>query len=162
MTADHSATETFKWLVQDSPVSASAVDISTTEGVDPGLLTVATFSTGNANDTEDDFTAMVNWGDGQSDTAEVNASTGGGFEVDDDHTYAAAGSYTFEVEITSADRAKKRVSGTATVNAAAMTQGAVNQTAANGVTTTFELGTFADANPYLGTGRSPWKSPTGK
>ena len=92
------------------------------------------------------------WGDGQSDTAEVNASTGGCFEVDDDHTYAAAGSYTFEVEITSADGAMKRVSGTATVGAAALTEGAVNQTAANGVATTFQLGTFADANSFLGTG----------
>ena len=155
---DHSATETFNWLVQDAPVSASAVDISTTEGVDPGLLTVATFSTGNANDTADDFTATVIWGDGQSDTAEVNASTGGCFEVDDDHTYAAAGSYTFEVEITSADGAMKRVSGTATVSAAALTEGAVNQTAANGVATTFQLGTFADANSFLGTGTSRWKS----
>ena len=148
----HSTSQTFKWLVQDAPLSASAVNISTTEGVDPGLLTVATFSTGNANDTADDFTALVNWGDGQSDSAEVNASTGGGFEVDDDHTYAAAGSYTFEVEITSADGAMKRVSGTATVSAAALTLGAVNQTAANGVATTFELGTFADANPNLGAG----------
>ena len=143
----HLASQTFKWLVQDAPISASADNISTTEGIDPGLLTVANFSTGNANDTADDFTAKVNWGDGQSDTAEVNASTGGGFEVDDDHTYAAAGSYTFEVEITGADGAMKQVSGTATVSAAALTQGAVNQTAANGVATTFQLGTFADANP---------------
>ena len=148
----HTTSQTFKWLVQDAPISASADNISTTEGIDPGLLTVANFTTGNANDTADDFTAKVNWGDGQSDTAEVNASTGGGFEVDDDHTYAAAGSYTFEVEITSADGAMKRVSGTATVSAAALTLGAVNQTAANEVSTTFELGTFADANPLLGAG----------
>ena len=148
----HSTSQTFKWLVQDGPVSAAAVDISTTEGIDPGLLTVATFSTGNANDTSDDFAAEVIWGDGQNDAATVNAATGGGFEVDDDHIYAAAGTYTFKVEITSAEGALTRVSGTATVSAAALTLGAVNQTAANGVATTFELGTFADANPNLGAG----------
>ena len=46
----------------------------------------------------------------------------------------------------------KRVSGTATVSAAALTLGAVNQSAINHVSSTFELGTFADANPNLGAG----------
>jgi hypothetical protein len=53
---------------------------------------VATFTTDNPIAAASDFTAAIDWGDGQTSPAAVRASAGG-FEVVGDHTYAAGGTY---------------------------------------------------------------------
>ncbi len=85
------ASQTFNWLVNAAPIAAQAVPVSAIEGNDTGSITVATFTTPDLNSQAGDFMAVVNWGDGNSDTATVSGGNGS-FTVTDDHTYAEKGS----------------------------------------------------------------------
>ena len=143
-----SVSQNFSWLVNATVLTATASPISAVEGNDTGSLTVATFTTTDMNSQAGDFTATVNWGDGNSDIATVSGSNGS-FTVTDDHTFAEAG--TFPVSITIVDGvtgASTTAPTTATVTDAPLTltggfQLGVLQQQSNNLT----LATFTDANP---------------
>jgi hypothetical protein len=84
---------------------------------------VASFSSTNARATTTDFTAVVNWGDGQSSEGAIVPSASGGFLVLGDHTYGQSG--TFTVSTTVRDDEGNSVSDTsiATVAAPFVAQG---------------------------------------
>ena len=145
---NHTASQSFKWIVQDAPLTTAGVSVSTTEGVDTGLVEVATFGNGNANDGAGDFSATINWGDGDSsDTGTIEAVTGG-YAVQGDHLYVTPGTYSVDVFISGNDGSLNKVSTTATVAAATLTTGAVDQDAVHEQGANFELGTISGANPY--------------
>ena len=52
--------------------------------------TVATFTDDNPFGEAGDFTATINWGDGQTSTGSIRVNPLGGFEVTGSHTYASA------------------------------------------------------------------------
>jgi hypothetical protein len=81
--------------------------------------TVATFDdTGFPGNMASDFTASIDWGDGQTTTGSVSGGSGSAFTVTGSHVYAAAGQDT--VKVTLADdapgTAKVTATTTATVN----------------------------------------------
>jgi autotransporter-associated beta strand protein len=75
---------------------------------------VATFTDADSGTTAADYTASIDWGDGNVTAGTVTAS-GSGFEVTGANTYAAAGSYDPTVTITDPSGASVAVSGAATV-----------------------------------------------
>src|SRR5579872_5661880 len=65
-------TQTFSWIVNDSALAVTTASLSPTEGVDTGDVTVATFTDTDPNWDPSEFTATITWGDGSSDTGEID------------------------------------------------------------------------------------------
>jgi hypothetical protein len=146
--AGASVSQTFALIVNAAPaLSAQANPVSAVEGIDPGTLTLATFSSPDPNAASGDFAATIDWGDGSTDTGSVVGSSGS-FSVQGDHAYAEKGTYTISVAITDDNGNTTTVTSTATVADANLTitdgfdSGAlVNQSA------TVDLARFTDDNP---------------
>ena len=85
-------------------------------------LVVATFTDSNPNATPPDFTAAIDWGDGYNTVTTVTADGRGGFDILGTHTYLAAGSYTFSVQVTDSGGTTATATGTAVVTGAAPTR----------------------------------------
>jgi hypothetical protein len=131
----------FEVIVVDNRATASATDgfitiadanltlvsigppTSPTEGVNTGVITVATFTDGDAGATAAEFTATVSWGDGTVDTVTsanggISGPVGGVFSVRDSHTYREEGTgLTFSVTINDTDGGNS-VTGSALINVA--------------------------------------------
>jgi ELWxxDGT repeat protein len=86
--------------VGDAPVWAGREFLRTTEGK-AFTGTVATITDGTAQGKAGDFTATIQWGDGQTSAGTVAMTAPGKFAVQGGHTYSAAGTYT--VTVTTAD-----------------------------------------------------------
>jgi len=102
--------------VTAAALNATALPIDATQGtIFSG--NVATFTDGDASTTPDDFTASIDWGDGNSSNGIITAGAGGGsFTVAGSHTYADNGSYTVQVSVTDIyDGGNDTSSGTAAV-----------------------------------------------
>jgi len=76
--------------------------------------TVATFSDSDTANVAGDFTAAIDWGDGQTTTGTVSGANGS-FTVGGSHTYQAAGQDTVKVKLT--DDAPGTATATATTTA---------------------------------------------
>src|SRR5262249_45073050 len=79
--------------VQAQPIAAVAGQALTN-------VTVATFTDSDTNAKPADFTATINWGDGNTTAGTRTAAGQGTFDVTGSHTYIAAGTYTLAVQIT--------------------------------------------------------------
>ena len=142
--------QSFYWGVVPAPLTAHPDAISAEEGVDPGSVTLAIFTTPDINPTTDDFSATVNWGDGNTDDDATISGQSGSFTVTDDHIYANVGTYTFQVRIYEDDGSTATVSGTATVTDAPLTieePSPYQLGAVVGQSTTFTLANFIDQDP---------------
>jgi hypothetical protein len=85
--------------VDDAALSATGgLMLSATEG-SPFSGTVASFSDANPNAQASDFTAQIDWGDGQVSSGTVASDGHGHFTVSGSNTYAADGTYTVTVSI---------------------------------------------------------------
>jgi hypothetical protein len=82
-----------------------------------GLL--ASFTDADPQGAAGDYTAVVNWGDGNSSPATVAANAQGGFNVTGSHTYAAAGTYTISVQIQDTSAATLTATPSATITGGA-------------------------------------------
>ncbi len=83
-----------------TPLQINTININTTENTSFSG-TVATLVPFKANQTVNDFTAKIDWGDGTPPTTGSLSDDGNGsFHVDGAHTYQEGGSYTFHVIIT--------------------------------------------------------------
>lgn len=87
------AVSVIQLLVSPTPV-AGAVENAALANVQ-----VATFDSFNASDTPDEFTATIDWGDGQSSTGVISRVAGSLFRVRGSHTYQEGGDYTVLVTI---------------------------------------------------------------
>ena len=140
--------------ISQAPIVASGANFSAIEGT-PVAATVATFTTGDALASAADFSASVNWGDGQSSAGNVTA----GFAVSGGHTYAEEGSYRVTVTITEiADASNSAVAhSTATVADAPITASpaceATSLRSYNGRTATFSdaAGAYGSAADFSAT-----------
>ncbi len=142
------SSQTFNWLINATPITAQAVPVSAIEGNDTGSVTVATFTTPDLNSQAGDFTAVVNWGDGNSDTATVSGGNGS-FTVTDDHTYAEKGSYPITVQISdtvTGGSASSSTAATVTDAPLTLTGGFQLGDALSNPPNTFTVATFTDAN----------------
>jgi hypothetical protein len=85
-------------VAEGDSLSGTPVAISAQQGV-PFTGTVATFTDTNTANVPGDFTATINWGDGNT-TAGTVAGGGGAFTVSGTHTYAASGAFSVTVTLT--------------------------------------------------------------
>src|SRR5262249_4682941 len=107
--ADSSSASTGRTLtVADAALSAGPLTPpSATAGVSTGDVVLFHFTDANPGATAADYTAVVSWGDGSSDSSaaalpavRVVANPNGGFDVVGGHTYATAASgLTFSVRV---------------------------------------------------------------
>jgi hypothetical protein len=131
--------------VQAQPISAEAGQSFTDRPV-------ATFTDSDPNAKPGDFHVTIDWGDGKTSDGTITAAGPGAFNVTGSHTYATAGTYTFEVGVTDSVGDKAGAKGTATVTAA-NTGGPRNLEAqpvsadAGRAFTNVTLATFADTDP---------------
>jgi hypothetical protein len=115
----YSGAVTFLWQVVsvDSALVGSPVPVTATAGR-TFIGTVATFTDApNPTATATDFTALIQWGDGEVDYGTVSANSSGGFDVTARHNYANAGTYAVQVTIMDPDGGAAPVTTTATVAA---------------------------------------------
>jgi uncharacterized protein (TIGR03118 family) len=127
------------------------INVRTVEGT-PFQGKVASFSSSDPRATAGEFTAIIDWGDGQASNGAVVRNGSAGFFVVGSHTYAESGS--FSVSTTVRNDEGQAVSGTstATVRDAPIVgrKGSVAAAAQNTFTAT--VGTFVDSNPFAGAG----------
>jgi Ca2+-binding RTX toxin-like protein len=88
--------------VTDAPLLMTGIPVSAVQGLPTGTVNVATFTDPEGADPLGDYSASVNWGDGQPPTVGMigyNSSTGV-FIVSGSYTYAQAGNDTITVAVT--------------------------------------------------------------
>lgn len=142
--------------VQAQPVAAVAGQAFTNQ-------TVATFTDSDPNANTADFTANIEWGDGNTSAGTITAAGQGTFDVVGAHTYANAGTYNFGVQVNASGGGQATATGTTTVSGAAAggPQHLVTQPITAAVEQAFTnlvVGTFADSdlNPSDFTASIDW------
>ena len=134
--------------VGDLPITATGSPVSATEGVRDNGVTVATFTDQDPNPVASDFTASINWGDGNVSTGTVTLGSEGTLTVTGSNTYKEEGTYQVQTTITDRLGAVAKATSTATVADAALTAQGVPITVATGVPLSNSvLATFTDADP---------------
>ena len=112
--------------VSDAPLSAIGSSIQATQGTALNNVVVARFTDPNLNDSPAEFSATIDWGDGDPNSEEDSADTGtivaegnGVYAVLGSHTYQDAGSFTPTVSIADNEGSSVTVNPTVTVAAVA-------------------------------------------
>jgi hypothetical protein len=116
-------TETKSSITMSGKATATVTDVLAVTADDFSIVegmqfsgTVATFTDSDTTTTAVDFSAVIDWGDGNTTAASTVSGGSGAFTVTGAHTYAHEGSYTFTVTITeSGNLATAAAMGTATV-----------------------------------------------
>jgi hypothetical protein len=139
--------------VSDAPLSpgtnGSTDLLYATEGQALSADPLSTFSDLNPNAVADDFTAVIDWGDGTRSPGTVRGGDAGAFDVAGSHTYAHNGWYIASVLVTDADGASTVLSRTVYVQDAPLTAHGEKLTALSLIPTgDVVVATFTDANPY--------------
>jgi hypothetical protein len=115
---------------------------------------VATFSDADPNGTASDFTATIDWGDGQRSAGTITANGQGGFNVSGTNTYASAGSFPIHVLVQDLGLTDVNLTNTATVAKTATTT-ALTSSVSNvfaGQSVTFTATVHASAGTQTPTG----------
>ena len=101
--SETSAAQTF--VIDDAPLTATAVPVLAAEGKTLTNVEVATFSDADPNAVAADYNVTVAWGDGQTSPGTVTPANGGGFQVtaSKPDPYAQEGPYTVTVTIIDTD-----------------------------------------------------------
>jgi hypothetical protein len=129
-------------------------------GVNTGTLTLATFTDANTSTDIKDFTGVVGWGDGSSDTLTsanggILANANGSFSVVDSHTYPQAlCNATFSVLVT--DVGGSSISQSALISVALNVVGQTFSTTENAFVQKVTVATFTDANVTTYTATVDW------
>ncbi|HXT59116.1 MAG TPA: TIGR03118 family protein, partial [Pirellulales bacterium] len=116
-TASATASTTGSAVVIDAHINATAVAVSTTEGVALTSVPVATF-TDSGGQASTAFTATIDWGDGTTVDGGSVTGSNGTFTVTGSHTYATQGTFnalTVRISEGAATPTPVAVTGTATV-----------------------------------------------
>src|SRR5207302_1308814 len=133
--------------VVDTSLTASGVSIAAGEGA-TSSTTVAHFTDANPLSAANDFTAIVNWGDGSaSTTGTVTTNPNGGFDVSGASSYGEEGAYAVSVAVTDAGGASVTVASTANVTDAALTATFKPISASEGTAVSGVVATVNDADP---------------
>ena len=135
-------------LVTDAPVTVTGTNLNPSAGL-PFAAIVATFIDANPFGIASDFTATINWGDGQSSTGSVRDDPLGGFEVSGSHTYATGGAFTTTVTVRETGEGTHVGNATARVSTTdqPLTATGVTLSATEDLPFTGVVATFTDADP---------------
>jgi hypothetical protein len=132
--------------VNDAALHSSGHNVTATEGTLSGTLTVASFTDDDPAGTAGDYTALIDWGDGNVSVGTIAANGQGGFDVTDSHRYLEAGDHTLSVTIDDAGGAETIATSTAHVDNAAVTPSAGSFTATEGTSASGIVASFTSAN----------------
>jgi hypothetical protein len=137
--------------------ASAAATAGAVEGASTGDLVLASFSDSDPAGAAGDYTATVQWGDGQSGAAAVQAGPNGSWQVHAAHAYAGEGSYAVTVAVQDAGGAALAGIGQVTVQvtdaALADASAAATASAAEGAGTgDLVLAAFGDADPGAAAG----------
>jgi PKD repeat protein len=143
--------------IADAPLSAAANQpaVGTATAGGPLSAAVGSFTDANPVAPISDFSAWVTWGDGSSESGGTVTQPGGvgtAFLVAATHTYAAAGDYQVNLQITDIGGSTLTMTGSSVdVVAAALVAGpAVTLSATPGTATgSVVVGTFSDLDPLV-------------
>jgi PKD repeat protein len=131
----------------DPPLTATGLVFHATEQTTfTGV--VATFTDADAAGQVGDYTARIEWGDGQTSTGIVVADPAGGFFVTGAHGYREAGTYPVVVHITDEGGAADTAHSTGVVADAPLNALGRLITATEGAAFTGVIASFTDANPF--------------
>ena len=85
----------------DQPLVMTGVPVAALQGVPTGTVTVATFTDPEGADPQSDYSASINWGDGQpSSVGAISYSSSTGiFTVTGSHTFAQSGGFPINVTV---------------------------------------------------------------
>jgi hypothetical protein len=131
--------------VVDAPLNATATSLSGIEGLSIGGR-VASFTDTNPGGDLSDFSATINWGDGQASAGTI-AGNALGFAVSGGHTYAEEGSLPITITIQDVGGSSVTAGSTATVADAPLVARAINIAANEGATFSGKLASFFDVDP---------------
>jgi hypothetical protein len=107
-----------KIVVSDANLTAMGVSLTETQGVSFSDVSVAQFSDANVNAPLGDFSAAIDWGDGNVGGGTIVAEGGGSFVVYGSYTYNQAGAFAITVTIKDVGGSFAIASGNATVSSA--------------------------------------------
>ena len=148
--------------VQDAALASSGVAVAATEGAAVSGVTVATFTDADPAGVPGDYTAAIDWGDGDTTASYsivADADVLGQFDViaSKSHAYAEEGHYTVTTLITDTDAdhvgaavtpSTTTAVSTATVQDAALASSGVAVAATEGAAVSgVTVATFSDADP---------------
>jgi hypothetical protein len=132
----------------NSPLAAAGVTVQAVEQAVFGGI-VATFTDSSPGHQTTDYTAIVDWGDGQTSAGAItaDAQVSGQFDVLATHTYAEEGVYAVTLQISRSGASVTASSTSDVADASLVASGspisAIEATAFNGL-----VATFSDANPF--------------
>jgi hypothetical protein len=106
---------------------------------------VALLTDGNPDGSASDFSASINWGNGQATSGTIG-SANGQYTVSGSTTYTTPGLDRITVTITDKGGQSTVVQSAANVSAASLSAGALNLTATEGIPFSGVVGSFTDAN----------------
>jgi hypothetical protein len=140
--------------VTEAPLTATGLTLTPTEaGVVDGV--VATFTDAGTAEAAANYTALVDWGDGNSSTGTVVAA-GAGFNVVGSHTYLEEGSHTVSVNIDDDGGSTATATSTANIADAGLAPVLRPRTATigfiEGQPATSTVATFEDPDPRAAAG----------
>ena len=141
------ASQTFNWTVTDSAFTLVGAPISQTEGAGVQTFDVATFYDPDANREPSDYTATIQWGDGQSGSGTVDG-TAGEDTISGDHVYLHPGNYAVQVSVTDPDETTVSSTTAAVASAPLTATGGFVDGALAGSASTLTVATFTDGNTY--------------
>jgi hypothetical protein len=133
--------------VADAGLSGTGVAVTATEGAGTGIIPVATFTDLGGPEAPADYSASIDWGDGQTSAGSITRNPGTNtFTVHGTHTYTEDGSFTVAVHITHEHGiAADASTSTATVADAALSASGQNLSGQEATSTgTVTVATFTD------------------
>jgi hypothetical protein len=133
-------------VVSDAPLVAALLPFSPVEGA-AFSGAVASFTDTDPGGVLTDYSAMILWGDGNSDAGTIQLNGAGGFNVLGSHSYADAGGYSLSVVINDVGGATTTPSGPLTVADAPITVTGGVLAPVEGIAFSTTVATFTDADP---------------
>ena len=106
---------TLQFVVAPGVLTAGGTNVTATATTSTGSIPVAHF-TDSAGGESDEYTATVNWGDGNTTGGTIASDGTGGWIVNGSHAYASSGNYSVSVAINSNVGGSASASSTATVS----------------------------------------------
>lgn len=140
------ATTTATATITQAPLTVKAGSITPTEGQQFSGQ-IATLTGGSTQAAATDYTATVDWGDGQTSTGKITGSAAN-FSISASHTYAEAKTYTVTVKVVENANTSDKASDTttATVSEAPITVTAHSFTTTLGRAYSGTVATFTDGD----------------